>query len=352
MPAAAKRRGDPVSDLAVGALHDRDDVRRYGTPGSCLPDISLARKGEHAPQPWFPPCSFRRRTLSYPTLARACCVAWFAIAANGCQKEPATPQAAASPSAPSAAASVPAVELKDVFETEGGAVIGISYPAGLQHDPGLARMLRDYAERARANVRAAAGHMPAPDTTCDLSLAFTVVAQNRELIAVALDGSQYTGGPGSEPHLARFVWLRRAARLLPAPELIPSPAGWRAIAAYVRNEQNEALQDEGAEGPADEQRERLDSALHRMKLDPKYMPRLDPQGRIAALRFVLPLEHPDLEVLTTVEVPATVLKPFVAPAYAAWFASPPMAQAGQGAATRDLRTEWANEDRRGTTAMR
>jgi hypothetical protein len=338
--------GAPESRAGV---YERTGVRGFGTGGSCLPDMAKAGNDEHAAAPAFPRNS-RRGTLSYSNLTRACCVAWLAIALIGCQKEPVADPATASPTAPPpAAVAHQAIELKDVFETDGGAVIGISYPPGLQRDPGLAGIIRDYAERARGNVLAAAGRAPAPDTTCDLSLAFTVVAQNPDLIAVTLDGSQYTGGAGSESHVARFVWLRRAARLLPANELIPSPAGWQAIAVYIRDKQNAALLEEGAAaGRADPQNKELEPAIHRMTLEPKYTPRLDPQGRIAALRFVLPVDDPGLEGLTTVEVPAAVLRPFIAPAYANWFA----AQAGEETAASDPPAGQADEDGGRPTAMR
>ena len=273
--------------------------------------------------------------------ARVVAVSLITLGLLGCKREAPAPVAAPPSSAGTAAtpAQAPAAPLADVSETTSDYLIGISYPASAGKYPGLASELQRYANAARADLleavkareAAAAGASP-----YDLSISFTEVMDSPTMFAVAADGSSYTGGAHGAPLIARFVWLPRQGRLLTAGALVPDPKSWEPIAANVREQLLTALAqrvDADALAPA----ERLEVVKNASRMieegtEPSaetfamFEPVADASGKLRALRFVFaPYQvGPYSDGTQTVEVPAAVLLPHVAPAYRELF------QAGAG----------------------
>ncbi len=260
-----------------------------------------------------------------------------AMTLSACQRE-STPRTtpAGDSAAPAAApaATEALVELKDVIETNDRYVVGISYPAAAKRYPGLAKALADYsaAERAELMEAVEAFGNDKPTAPYELSLAFEQVVDTPQIVAVAADGSRYTGGAHGQPLIARFVWLPGQDSRLTAAALIPEPKGWQAVSDYVREQLHTAVvtrADEDELPPTD--RAELIKNTSRMideGTEPEadnfseFVPVLDAAGRVTALRFVFPPYQvgPYADGTQTVEVPATVLLPHVAPAYAGLFA--------------------------------
>ena len=160
-----------------------------------------------------------------------------ALMLAACKREaPATTApAATSPDVP-AVATVPAPPLQDVVETTPRYVIGISYPKSVAKYPGLASALQVYAAAARKELMQAVEGLgnDTPTAPYDLSLSFTELLDSPTMVAVAADGSSYTGGAHGAPLIARFVWLPQQQRMLTATDLIPDPQGWQAVSDFVR----------------------------------------------------------------------------------------------------------------------
>ena len=215
--------------------------------------------------------------------------------------------------------------LVDVVEHDPRYVVGISYPPGAPVDPDLARALHDYAQAARAELRAAVdGLDAAPTAPYELSLGFRETLRTDQVVAIAADGSLYTGGAHGMPLLARFVWLPQQQRLLTADTLLASAAGWEPIAAYIGELLGTAANTRAAdEGLAPQERQQLLSSALRMIADgtapepgnfAQFEPLVAPDGRIGALRFVFPPYQvgPYSDGVQSVEVPAAVLRPYLA----------------------------------------
>ncbi|RDZ28269.1 DUF3298 and DUF4163 domain-containing protein [Lysobacter silvisoli] len=269
---------------------------------------------------------------------RLAAVSLLALALAACKdQQPSAPTTAATPGttpAAGTAAPVAPVELKDVVETTPDYVIGISYQTPAAKYPGLASELKRYADDARTDLIQAAqarkkGEGSAP---YDLSLNFTEVLDSPGLVAVAAEGSSYTGGAHGAPLIARFVWLPQQNKMLTATELVPDKQGWTAISRYVREQLHSALSqrvDADELEPA-ERAEVVESAGRMIDdgtgADPAnfalFEPVVAPDGKMTALRFVFaPYEvGPYSDGTQTVEVPASVLLPYVAPAYKPLFA--------------------------------
>lgn len=263
-------------------------------------------------------------------LAILSCLVVLSAACNRGAPPPATPP----PAATKPPAATPMSALADVSETTPDYIIGISYPSIASKYPGLAADLKRYADAARSELIEAAqardkgaGSMP-----YDLSLSFTEVLDSPNLVAIAADGSSYTGGAHGAPLLARFVWLPQENKPLTAAALVPSEDGWKAIAGAVREQLHTALSQriEADDLPPGE-RATLVESVGRMIDEgtaPKvtnfnqFEPVVDPAGKITALRFVFaPYQvGPYSDGAQTVDVPAAVLLPHVAPAYRAMFA--------------------------------
>src|SRR5690606_34229492 len=96
----------------------------------------------------------------------------------GCRPEaPAQPGASAVPGAealaPPAGTAPEPVVLEDVVETDPRYIIGITWPDGADRYPGLAVLLKDYADAARAEVMQAVEALePGATAMYDLALEF------------------------------------------------------------------------------------------------------------------------------------------------------------------------------------
>ena len=258
-----------------------------------------------------------------------------------CDRTPTTAAPERQATSPAAAEPAATVELVDVMETTADYVIGISYPQSATRYPALAAEMRRYAEAARADlmraVEARRQQQPSGEgtegaTMYDLSLTFTEVFDSPDLVAYAADGSSYSGGAHGTPLLARFVWLPRQDRRLTAEALVPQAAGWQAIANHVREQLYTALSqrvDADELEPA-ERTEVVEGASRMIEAGTaanpenysEFEPVVDTGGRITGLRFVFaPYQvGPYSDGTQTVEVPASVLLPHVAPEYRGLFA--------------------------------
>ena len=270
---------------------------------------------------------------------------WLAVSLGitlvaGCGRDEATPavpvtEAPVPATAEATSEATGPLPLKDEIETTPQAVIGISYAAGLDRYPGLATALHGYSAAARAELQQAVDGLgnDKPSMPYELSLAFEKRLETPELVVVSAEGSRYTGGAHGEPLVARFVWLPGQERMLTAAELIPDEAGWKVVGLYI----------------ADQLRERVATRLSSEDLEPgelqeslrnasrmiaegtsakvtnfsQFEPLTDAAGRITALRFVFPPYQvgPYSDGTQTAEVPAAVLLPHVAAAYAGLFAN-------------------------------
>ncbi|HVR82319.1 MAG TPA: DUF4163 domain-containing protein [Luteimonas sp.] len=249
-----------------------------------------------------------------------------------CQREPAPPAATPAPTA--TAASAPASPtLKDVIEHDPRYLVGISYPAVANRYPGLAVELKRYADAAHAELMQAVDGLGTdkPPAPYDLSLSFSEIANTPQLIAIAADGSSYTGGAHGNPLVARFVWLPQQDKRLTASALVPDPKAWRDISDYVREQLHAALSQrvDADELPPAERADIVKSAGRMIdegtspdvaNFD-QFEPVLAPDGKIVALRFVFPPYQvgPYADGIQTVDVPAQVLLPKIAPAYRSLF---------------------------------
>lgn len=263
------------------------------------------------------------------------CTLAFVIACN--REQPSTPATPAPAAGTTPAPATPVGALADVSETTPDYIIGISYPPIASKYPGLAADLKRYADAARAElVEAAQGREKgAGSMPYDLSLSFTEVLDSPTLVAVAADGSSYTGGAHGAPLLARFVWLPQQNKRLTAAALVPSEAGWTAIAGAVREQLHTALSQriDADDLPVGERATLVDSVGRMIDegTEPKvtnfdqFEPVVDPSGKVTALRFVFaPYQvGPYSDGAQTVDVPAAVLLPHVAPEYRAMFAGAP-----------------------------
>ena len=247
-----------------------------------------------------------------------------------CKREaPATsPPVATQPGAPAVAPASPPL-LQDVVETTPQYIIGISYPKSAAKYPGLASALQAYADASRRELMHAVEGLgnDKPTAPYDLSLSFTEVLDSPTLVAVAADGSSYTGGAHGAPLIARFVWLPQQQRMLTAAELIPEPQGWQVVSEFVREQLQTALSQriDADEVPPADRADILKNAggMIDAGTEPKalsfaqFEPVVADDGRMTALRFVFPPYQvgPYADGTQTVEVPAAVLLPHVAPAY-------------------------------------
>lgn len=252
-----------------------------------------------------------------------------------CQRDstPAGAPQATSPSLAEVPATPAPVELKDVVERDPRYIIGISYPAVATRYPGLAAELKRYADAARAELMQAVAGIgeQKPVAPYDLSLAFSEIAATPQLVAVAADGSSYTGGAHGNPLIARFVWLPQQDKRLTAAELVPDPKSWRNISDYVREQLHAALSTriDADEMPAADRAEIIRSAGKMIEegTSPEpgnfdqFEPVLSSNGTLIALRFVFPPYQvgPYADGVQSVEVPAKVLLPEIAPEYRSLF---------------------------------
>ena len=273
-----------------------------------------------------------------PVLSKPALLLSVVLMASACKREaevPAPPvpgQTAPAETVAGPAAAIP--ELKDVIETNDSYIVGISYPATINKYPGLAQVVSAYADSARAELmQAVAGFgNDKPSAPYELSLSFEQVVETPQLVAIAADGSRYTGGAHGEPLVARFVWLPAQNKLLTAKELVPRVQGWVAIGAYIREQLHTSVsvRADADEMPPEERLEFVRSADKMIDegTEPDvdnfaaFQPVVDTQGRITALRFVFPPYQvgPYADGTQTVDVPAAILLPHLAPEYSGLFA--------------------------------
>ena len=224
---------------------------------------------------------------------------------------------------PAEAAKAPVV-LEDVIERDPRYIIGISYPPVARAHPGLAALLKAYADAARAELETALQGLDGarPTAPYDLSLGFTEVVATPDIVAVAANGSSYTGGAHGNPLVARFVWLPRQGKRLTADALLADPQGWERISAYVREQLFTGLsQRSDAEQQRSSGRMIDEGTVPVASNFDQFEPVLDADGRIGALRFVFPPYQvgPYSAGVQSVEVPAAVLLPLVAAEYRSLF---------------------------------
>jgi hypothetical protein len=244
-------------------------------------------------------------------------------------------QPGAGTSAPSAGAEAKPepVELADVVERDPRYLVGISYPPVAREYPGLAKLLRDYADDARAELMRAVEGLGGekPTAPYDLSLAFTEEVATPRLVTIAADGSSYTGGAHGNPILARFNWLPDRDERLTAARLVPDPAGWKLVSDYAREQLATALSqriDESGYAPG-ERAQLLEGGMQMIEQgtapEPANFDQFEPivgaDGRIRAIRFVFPPYQvgPYSDGVQSVDVPGAVLLPVVAPGYRSLF---------------------------------
>lgn len=265
-----------------------------------------------------------------PTLLLAC-QRQPQVASDGAGSEQ---PAAAVAETPAAIADVQSEKLQDVIENTPSYVVGISYPTGLDDQPELSRLIRGYADAARADFQhslAALGN-ERPTAPYELSLSFEKLLQTPQFLVIAADGSSYTGGAHSVPLLARFVWLAQPRKRLTAAELIPNKQGWETVSHYVAARLRESAEARAQADLLSSQEEAallstVDSMIDagtsaQAENFSEFQPVLNAAGSISSLRFVFaPYQvGPYSDGVQSVDVPAALLRPLVAPEYTELFA--------------------------------
>lgn len=271
--------------------------------------------------------------MSRPTRSVHLSAGLLAVLAVACQPDAPREDGRATGDARPPAPQVAPVVLDDVMESGDGYIIGISYPRSVAAHPGLAAALQAYADEARNELMQALatpeadGGDPTVPGPYDLSLAFVELPGTADVVAVAADGSSYLGGAHGQPLVKRFAWLPGEGRLLTAQALVPDAAGWRAIAGYVRErlltDLSLRLDENGVADEARPEAMRGEATLIEAGTAPdpdnfsEFEPIVGADGKLAGLRFVFPPYQvgPYAAGTQSVDVPAAVLLPHVAPAY-------------------------------------
>ena len=268
----------------------------------------------------------------FPTFAFASAITLVLL--SGCGREGTSPApVAVGPDAAMPGAATAPVVLQDVIETKPDYIVGISYPQGIAKHPALAQALQAYAESARADLMQAVAGLEGrkPSAPYDLSLQFTGLVDTPRIVAAAADGSSYTGGAHGNPLVQRFVWLPQRNEMLRSQQLIVDAAGWKVVSDYCREQLmtalSQQLDEDALEGDTRAQVLRTGSKM----VDDgtatsagnfaRFEPVMNADGSIRALRFVFPPAQvgPYSDGTRTVDVPAQVLLPLVAPDYKALF---------------------------------
>ena len=259
-----------------------------------------------------------------------------ALLITGCQQGAQAPasEATAPPASAANAAGAQDAPLKDVIERTPQYLVGITFPPVANAHPVLAKALSDYADAARSDLAEAVQGAAASGeagTPYDLSLNFTDVSPQKDVIVIAADGSLYTGGAQGIPLIARFNYLPGEQRLLRSSDLIPDEAGWKAVSKYVRVQLADAVDARLVEDDVP-QADRaaiaknagamiaegtMPEAANFAQFEP--IPSAD--GKWFGLRFVFPPYQvgPYSDGTQTVDVPASELLPYIAPAYRSRF---------------------------------
>ena len=172
---------------------------------------------------------FRSRAVSRSSLAAFACAATLLL--SSCDRFDAPPPDATATAAPTPE---PFVAPQDVFERDARAIVGISYPPGLERYPALAKLLVAHAQARRAALEAALEKTPRPAVPFELTLRFSTAADASRMFAVTADEELYTGGAASRPDRTVFLWLPAENRLLSPEEMIPNPAAWSRLHQDIR----------------------------------------------------------------------------------------------------------------------
>jgi hypothetical protein len=260
-----------------------------------------------------------------------------ALVLAACERDKPAPAPAADATAERAPA--PAVApsgLQDVVESQPGYMVGITFSRSAARYPGLAAEIKAYADAARAELVTAAKGRGADASAAemyDLSLTFSDVMETPDLVAVAADGSSYTGGAHGNPLLERFVWLPRQNRRLTAELLVPDVRNWKPISDLVREQLHTALSQRlDADELTPDDRAQMTRTAGRM-IDEgtapnassfrQFEPVPGPGGKLAGLKFVFPPYQvgPYVDGVQSVQLPASALLPLIAPEYRGLFAT-------------------------------
>lgn len=267
-------------------------------------------------------------------MRRVLTIAVLAILITGCRKEAEQVTAPATNAAAQGQAAADNGQLKDVIERTPKYLIGITFPPVANAHPVLAKALREYADAARADLAGAVKGAEASGQTgtpYDLSLNFTDISPRDDVIVIAADGSLYTGGAHGIPLIARFTYLPGEQRLLQPSDLVPSEAGWKAISDYVREQLADAVGKRLVEDdvPESDRADIVKSASRMIEEGTapdagnfaQFEPIPSADGKWFGLRFVFPPYQvgPYSDGTQTVDVPASVLMPHLAPAYRSRF---------------------------------
>ena len=271
--------------------------------------------------------------------------AWLLFALAACNRSPQPqPTAAPAPASVRQAATSGPVDLSDISERNPRYLIGISFPQGLKRHPALAGEVKRDAEALRADFlrQVAANADSGSSAIFELSLAYSMVADTPRIVAVAAEGTSYVGGAHGAPLLERYVWLLPENRRLTAAGLIPDAANWKPVSDYVRDrlaaqqrqrfeEDARAAAGDGGGDPSDaglKQQLKNAGEMIEQGTEPEaanfadFEPVLGADGRIVALRFVFPPYQvgPYSDGTQSVEVPASVLLPYIATGLRSLFA--------------------------------
>ncbi len=255
------------------------------------------------------------------------------IMLSACQREPAPEAMSAGPQAPADVAPAKVAPLQDVIERTPRYLVGITYPAVANDYPVLADALGGFAGRARGELMDAVRQAAATDSDSpyDLSLNFVETLKRPDVVVVSADGSLYTGGAHGIPLVARFTYLPASGRLLQASDLVDKDGGWKAISDYARGALRKSLKERmDAEDMDDGQRDAAaKSALGMIDEGTRpvaenfsqFEPIPSADGKWFGLRFVFPPYQvgPYSDGTQAVEVPASVLLPYVAQPYRGYF---------------------------------
>ena len=277
------------------------------------------------------------RTL-FPSVRLATALLAVALLSACGKQQPAAPVQTPAPAPVPAPAAPVVVELKDVIEQDPRFIVGITYPPGMARYPGLAEALRAYSDKARATLDQALAKTDAARQAgpYDLTLAYTLLADTPDLVAVSAGGAVFTGGAHAEPLVARFVWLPRENRMLTASALVPDPKGWTSISDYVREQLHAELSQriDSDELPPAERAQLMRTTGRMIDQGTKpsaeafamFEPVLAPEGgKLVGLKFVFPPYQvgPYVDGERVVEVPTSVLRPHLSPEFAAMFVDAP-----------------------------
>ncbi len=254
------------------------------------------------------------------------------VLAASCKREqPANAPTATA--APPAAAVAPMV-LQDQIEHTPTYLLGITYPKGMVLPSGLAREMKVYADASRKRLVDAAAPHKAGDAGVpyDMSLEFRqIVPQAHGLIAIAADGSLYSGGAQGDPLIRRFLWDAQGGSLIRAQDLLTGDAGWVTISNSVRETligQIRARMEDDKQAP-----EEVDKAIAKMKsiveagTQPaasefsEFEPMIDAGGKLVGLTFVFPPYQVAgySDGIQRADVPVAVFQQYLNPKYRGLF---------------------------------